>query len=67
MPKIVVDKELCKACELCSAVCPKKILELGHELNSKGSHYMRQTDEQACIGCKLCAIICPDLVISVFK
>ena len=37
MPKIVVDKELCKACELCAAVCPKKILELGHELNPKAA------------------------------
>ena len=67
MPKIVVDKELCKACELCAAVCPKKILELGHELNSKGSHYMRQTDETRYLRVKLCAIICPDLAISVFK
>ena len=67
MPKIVVDKELCKACELCTTVCPPKILELGRELNSRGSHYIRQTDPAKCLGCRLCAIMCPDLAISVFK
>ena len=67
MAKVVVDRELCKACELCTGVCPKKILALSPELNSKGNHFIHQTDESACIGCKLCAIMCPDLAISVFK
>lgn len=26
----------CKGCELCVAVCPKHILELGSEVNAKG-------------------------------
>ncbi len=67
MPKILVDKTLCKGCELCVGVCPKKILRLSSEINSMGNYFICQTDETVCIGCKLCAIMCPDLAISVFK
>jgi 2-oxoglutarate ferredoxin oxidoreductase subunit delta len=67
MPKIEVDAELCKCCELCLAVCPSKILEMSEKLNTKGYHFAQQTDENKCTGCKLCAIMCPDAAISVFK
>lgn len=67
MPKIVVDENLCKACELCVGVCPKNILTLSPKLNAKGNHFICQTDESACIGCKLCAIMCPDLAITVYR
>lgn len=67
MPRVIVDKELCKECRLCIAVCPKKILEIGADTNSKGYYPATQTDESLCTGCKLCAIMCPDAAISVYR
>ena len=49
-------------------VCPKKILELAHDvLNAKGYHPARMTDQAKCIGCAMCAMMCPDCVIKVEK
>lgn len=67
MAKIVVAPELCKECKLCIGVCPKKIIQIGSDMNSKGYYYAHQMDEAACTGCKLCAIMCPDAAISVYK
>lgn len=67
MAKIVVDPELCKSCRLCIGVCPKHILEVGPETNSKGYYPIVQTDEAACTGCRLCGIMCPDSAITVYK
>ena len=66
MPKIVIDKDLCKACKLCMIHCPKHIITLGEELNSKGERYAIQIDEEACLGCRICGIMCPDAAISVY-
>ena len=37
MPKVTINNNLCKGCEMCVAACPKKILELDKTItNSKG-------------------------------
>lgn len=66
MPKIVIDKDLCKACKLCIIHCPRQLIALGDELNSKGERYAVQINEKNCTGCKICGIMCPDAAISVF-
>ena len=66
MPKIEIDKELCKACKLCMIHCPKQIIALSEELNNKGERYAVQTDGSKCTGCKICGIMCPDAAISVY-
>ena len=67
MPKIEIDKELCKACELCLDVCPRQLIRISAGKNSMGAHYAEQTSSESCTGCRLCAIECPDIAISVFK
>ena len=56
-----------KGCELCVAVCPKHILELGSEVNAKGYHAVTCINETSCIGCTSCAKICPDSIITIKK
>ena len=36
MPKPVFNEERCKGCELCTIVCPKKIIVMANHFNSKG-------------------------------
>ncbi len=67
MAKIVIDKNRCKACELCVVTCPMGIIEIGREMNDLGELYAVQTDESKCTGCKFCGMICPDAAIKVYK
>ena len=68
MPKITINKDLCKGCGLCAEACPKRIIEPArNEINKKGHNPVRVTDEKACIGCAFCALMCPDCVIKVEK
>ncbi|MBF0465445.1 MAG: 4Fe-4S binding protein [Nitrospirae bacterium] len=64
--KIEINSELCKGCELCITVCPKKILKLCDELNTSGYYTICVTDMERCTGCALCAQICPELTIEVW-
>ncbi len=65
MPKVIVDKEMCKGCELCTRACPQQILAMSKEFNAKGYFYACVQDQPRCIGCRLCAIHCPDVAIQI--
>lgn len=65
MAKVVFNEILCKGCGLCVGVCPKSIVALKDELNSKGYHPAGVTEPDKCIGCAFCATMCPDCVITV--
>lgn len=67
MPKIVIDKELCKFCGMCAVACPKKIIVPAEDLNRFGNRYMMQIRETECIGCKFCGMMCPDSAIAVYR
>ncbi len=68
MNKVVFHEDKCKGCELCTSVCPKKIVVMAKDrLNKKGFHPAQVIEQDKCIGCAFCATICPDTVIEVFK
>ncbi len=67
LAKVTFNKELCKGCGLCTTVCPKHIVVMENELNSKGYHAATVNEMDKCIGCAFCATMCPDCVITVEK
>ncbi|MEG1548365.1 MAG: 4Fe-4S binding protein [Clostridia bacterium] len=60
------DRDRCKGCELCIAVCPKHIVMIDkHATNSKGYYPATVVDMGSCTGCASCARMCPDSIITV--
>lgn len=65
--RIIVDPEKCKSCGLCLAACPKHIMKISDQKNSRGFEVAECFDLSQCIGCKACAEICPDAAIEIVK
>lgn len=65
--KIEVRSESCKSCGYCVRFCPKNVLELGEDVNSKGYRYAVAARPEDCIGCAQCGVICPDAAIEVWR
>jgi len=66
MAKVIIDENVCKGCNLCVHVCPKKILQLSPDkINSKGYAPAECIDQELCIGCTFCAMMCPDVAIKI--
>ncbi|SCG83998.1 2-oxoglutarate ferredoxin oxidoreductase subunit delta [Proteiniborus sp. DW1] len=64
--KVTFNEERCKGCELCTTVCPAKIVVMNRDkINVKGYHPATVIEMDKCIGCANCATICPDTVITV--
>ncbi len=61
----IVDTERCKGCGLCVAVCPKNVLEIAKEVNTKGYFPAYQARPEDCIFCAICCTICPDVAIAI--
>ena len=45
MNYITIDKDRCKACYLCTGVCPKKLIKISEDTNSLGNHVVEFCDE----------------------
>jgi 2-oxoglutarate ferredoxin oxidoreductase subunit delta len=57
--QIDIDKKLCKACGICTGLCPRQVFtkdDLGYPV---------ATHIDKCIDCKLCELRCPDFAIRV--
>lgn len=67
MIKVIVNKNLCKGCELCAYACPFKIIVLSDALNNNGYNYATQKDYDKCTGCMMCALMCPESAIEIYK
>jgi 2-oxoglutarate ferredoxin oxidoreductase subunit delta len=60
-----VDKDRCKGCGLCVTVCPKNVLEIAKEMNTKGYFPAYQARPEDCIFCAICCTMCPDVAIAI--
>ncbi|MCE5304634.1 MAG: ferredoxin family protein [Chloroherpetonaceae bacterium] len=64
--EIIIDKDICKGCELCVDACPEKTLALSTKINSKGYNFVIKVQDN-CTGCMNCALICPDSIFTVYR
>ena len=51
MAMIKVVAERCKSCQYCVKYCPKQVLAVGKNVNSKGYEYVEPVNQDACIAC----------------
>ena len=58
-PYPAIDALECKACGRCVASCPKKVIEMGQELNARGYAFAKYVGA-GCIGCLNCFYSCPE-------
>lgn len=57
--RIEVQRDWCKGCGICVALCPKEVLKL----DEFGK--VTVAEPAACVGCGRCEDHCPDFVLSV--
>ena len=60
-----IDRDRCKGCGICVDACPKKVLEISDELNTKGYFPALQARPEDCIFCAICCTMCPDVAITI--
>jgi 2-oxoglutarate ferredoxin oxidoreductase subunit delta len=59
-----IDKNRCKGCGFCVEFCPRSVLQMGTELNSKGYRMPEVVKENQCLACGYCELICPEFAIT---
>lgn len=65
---IEIDEMRCKGCALCTAVCPKHLIQMASHFSPRGYRPATLVDPDGqCTGCVLCATICPDVAITVYR
>ena len=67
MAKVEILAERCKSCGYCVEFCPKHVLGIGKNVNSKGYEYVEVVNPDDCVGCAICGRVCPDGAIDVYK
>ena len=63
--QVNISREQCKGCGFCVQFCPRQVLVMGQEINSKGYTFAKTAEEKTCLSCVLCEIICPEFCIQV--
>ncbi|HVO76220.1 MAG TPA: ferredoxin family protein [Ignavibacteriaceae bacterium] len=63
---VVINKNICKGCELCIDACPQESLGLSGQINISGYRFAELIQDN-CTGCINCAIVCPDAAITVYR
>lgn len=66
--RISIDERRCKGCQLCTTVCPKRLVSMAEHFNALGYRPSQFIDLRIeCTGCMLCALICPEAAITVYR
>ena len=66
--RIRIEEARCKGCQLCTTVCPKKLVNMAVHFNALGYRPSQFVDgDRQCTGCMLCALICPEAAITVYR
>ena len=60
-----IEIDRCKGCGLCVDVCPKGVLEMSTDVNTKGYFPAYQARPDDCIFCAICCTMCPDVAIAI--
>jgi len=63
---VIIEKDICKGCELCIQACPQESLGLSNEINRNGYRFAILVKDN-CTGCVNCALVCPDAAITVYR
>jgi NAD-dependent dihydropyrimidine dehydrogenase PreA subunit len=56
---VVIRRDACKGCALCTLYCPPGVLSLATTLNARGYHPAAYSGS-GCTGCGICFYICPE-------
>ena len=66
-PRVEIEAECCKGCELCISQCPPKVLAMNNTVNHMGYVTAEYTGD-GCTGCGFCFYACPEPgAITVYK
>ncbi|MGA9408136.1 MAG: 4Fe-4S dicluster-binding protein [Bacteroidota bacterium] len=63
---VLINRDVCKGCELCIAACPQESLGLSDQINRNGYRYAQLVQDN-CTGCIICALVCPDSAVTVYQ
>ncbi|MBE9508649.1 MAG: 4Fe-4S binding protein [Chloroflexi bacterium] len=59
--------ERCKGCGWCIEFCPRGVLEVSDQINTKGYHPPVAVRAEDCLSCGLCELLCPEFAIYVVE
>jgi len=64
---IIIDRDLCKGCDICVEVCKPTALELVDAPDKWEGSVVLVKDIELCNFCRLCEVQCPDFAIRVLR
>jgi 2-oxoglutarate ferredoxin oxidoreductase subunit delta len=63
--QVYLIPERCKGCNICVEFCPKEVLQISNQTNTKGYHLPEIAEgmEEVCVHCDFCTVVCPEFAI----
>jgi 2-oxoglutarate ferredoxin oxidoreductase subunit delta len=60
-----IDDDRCKGRGQCVSVCPKRVLEISGQINTKGYFLANQARPEDGVFCATCCLMCADMAITI--